>query len=521
MPINSGQKGSVPILLLLAALGLLIYLFITNTFSFKDKLFNKLFPKPPSHAQEQAPSVPDEILLKFKPGVPDKAKDAIRNQHGLNKVDEIKQIGVERVKVSEQTRDKIIEALKKNPQIEYAEPNYITKAALTPNDTYFSIRTWWWWKISAPSAWDISTGTPSAVIAILDTGVNYNHEDLSGKVIGTPLLDDNGHGTAVAGVAAAHANNGIGVASVCWLCPILSFEVLDNTGTGTDYSGAQGLTAAADQGAKVANMSWGGYSTSSTLSNAVNYAWNKGMVMAAGAGNDSTTNLFYPAAYNNVIAVANSDSSDGLDPTSNFGPWVDVAAPGSGITTTTMDGSYQAISGTSISSPFVAGLAGLIFSANPLLTNQQVVDIITSTADNTAAGKRINAYAALQAATVATPSATPSPTSSPTPSPTSSPTPPPLDTTPPTVSITSPINGGTVKANSKVNITASASDNVGISKVEFYVGGSLKCSVISSNSTYSCTWSVPGKKGTNYNISAKAYDSSNNTNTSSITVKSQ
>lgn len=528
----NSEKGSVPILFLFASLGLLIFLLISNTFSFKDTLFNTLFPKPPSHAQEVSPSVPDEILLKFKPGISEEAKENIKNQHALEVLEAIPQIEVLRVKVNANSKDAVIEALSRNPNVEYAEPNYINQAVFTPNDTYFENQ-WAIQKISAPQAWDISQGSPSVVIAVLDSGVDFTHEDLVNK--GTGALDDYRHGTQVAGVVTANTNNATGLAGVCPLCQIMSVKVLSSTGAGSDSTVAVGIIQAADNGAKVINLSLGGYATTTTMNNAVNYAWNKGVVIVGAGGNDNTSMSFYPAAHSNVVAVGATSYHEGKAVYSNYGSWLDISAPGDDIYTTLMNGGYEYISGTSLAAPHVAALAGLIFSAKPGLTNQQVVDIITSSADDLgAAGKddyfgygRINAYKALQMATGIVPAPTSTPTASPTPSPTPTPTstpsptapPVPSDTIPPTVSITNPLNGSIVKPNSKLNIQATASDNIAISKVEFYQGTTLKCT--DTTSPYSCIWSVPGKKNTNYTITVKAYDSSNNTSSASVSVKAQ
>ncbi len=610
----NNQKGAIPILLLLAAVGLLVYLFATNTFSFKDKLFNTLFPKPPSHAQ--APSVPDEILLKFKAGVNDKARENVLKEHNLEIKETIPAIEVILAKVPEQAKDKVLEALSHNPRIEYAEPNYISRAVFTPDDPYYASRQWNLPKISASLAWDISQGRPDVVIAIVDSGINLEHEDLVSKASGD--LDDYGHGTMVAGTAAAITNNTKGIAGVCPLCQMLSVKVLNSTGSGSGSGLASGIIKAADTGAKVINLSLGMYSANTTVESAVNYAYNKGVILVGAAGNDNITTKLYPAAFPNVIAVGGSNSNDDKMSISNYGDWVDVYAPGSGIPVTTADGSYTLAGGTSLASPHVAGLAGLILSAKIGLTNQQVVDLIISNIDDLGGVynmKRINAYKALSATTgivlppadttapsvsitaptggstvsglvditvdatdnigvtkvefyvdgillgsdisspyvaswdsttltngsshnisskaydlagniatsvtvsvsvnnpVSTPTPIPSSTSSPTPTPIST------DTTPPTVSITNPTNGSVLKATSTTYIQASATDNIKVSKVEFYVNNSLKCS--SAVSPYTCSWKVPGRKNTSYNLSAKAYDISNNTNSSTVSVKAQ
>ena len=637
---SNQQKGLAPIILiLLATVGIIVYILASSSLPFKNGLFSLLYPKPSSQAAPPSESVPDEILIKFKPGVGEVAKDNIIKAHGLEIKETIPGIEVALAKVPQQAKDRLIEALNKNPNIEYAEPNFIVEAQLTPNDTYFPNQ-WALPKISAPQGWDISTGSQSAVIAVLDTGIDTAHEDLLGKYLDSPTPDDNGHGTLVSGVAAAASNNGKGVAGVCWLCPILSVKILNSTGSGTNWNLDHGIIYAADNGAKVINMSLGASCFSTDIAscpqdvqNAVNYAWNKGVVLVAASGNSGSTQPVWPAALNNVVAVGMTDPTDTRNSNSTYGPWLDVVAPGSGVLTTRNGGSYGTASGTSLASPHVAALAGLIFSANSGLTNTQVVDIITSTADDLGpTGRddeygwgRINVAKALEKATNTTPQPTPTPTPIPTPTPTPTPIPDttsptvsvttpadgsvvsgsvniqanasdnvglstisifidgsvvtvcsvsgttsscsytwdstavangnhtiqakaldsssnlgestiitvnvnntiatptpnpnPSDTTPPTVSIIQPLDGTIVPRNTTVTIQASASDNVAVSKVEFLVNNSLKCT--STVTPYTCSWKVPGKRGATYTITAKAYDSSNNTNSSTVSVRTQ
>ncbi len=608
------DNGFAPILIILAAAGIIIYLLLSSTLPFKDKLFSLLYPKPSSFAQGS--SVPDEILLKFKTGVPDSARENVLKAHGLEIKETIPAIEVIMAKVPEQAKDKVLEALSHNPRIEYAEPNYINQAAFTPNDYYFTYQWNLKSRLNTPAAWDITQGDPALVIAIIDSGVDFNHEELINK--GTGALDDYGHGTLVAGAAAVNTNNSVGIAGVCPLCQILSVKVLNSTGSGSDSAVASGIIKASDAGTKVINLSLGGYSLSTTMQSAVDYAWSKGVVLVGAAGNDNSTTKFYPAAFPNVISVGATTSDDNKSSISNYGDWVDVWAPGQGILAPKMGGSYTAASGTSLASPHVAGLAGLILSAKPGLTNQQVVDLIISNIDDLGGVynmKRINAYKALSATTgivlppadttapsvsitaptggstvsglvditvdatdnigvtkvefyvdgillgsdisspyvaswdsttltngsshnisskaydlagniatsvtvsvsvnnpVSTPTPIPSSTSSPTPTPIST------DTTPPTVSITNPTNGSVLKATSTTYIQASALDNISVSKVEFYVNNSLKCT--SAVSPYTCSWKVPGRKNASYTLSAKAYDISNNTNSTTVTVKTQ
>jgi thermitase len=217
-----------------------------------------------------------------------------------------------------------------------------------------------------------------------------------------------GHGTHVAGIAAAMTNNGIGVAGLGYSSTIMNVKVLNDDGMGAYSWLASGIIWAVDNGAKIINMSLGGSSSSSTLEDAVNYAWNNGVVVVASAGNSASTAPSYPAYYNNCIAVAATDANDALASFSNYGKWVDVAAPGMTIDSTWNDGGYGCMSGTSMASPHVAGLAALVFATlsdangNGKL-NGEVRRRIESTCDNTGvggiAGGRINAYLAVQTGT--------------------------------------------------------------------------------------------------------------------------
>ena len=504
---KAGEAGFSPILLiLLATLGIIIYLLISSSAPFKDKLFSFLYPKPSSQAAPSSESVPDEILIKFKAGVGEIAKDNIIKAHGLEIKETIPAIEVALAKVPEQAKDRLIEALNKNPNIEYVEPNYIVEAQLSPNDTYFPNQ-WALPKISAPTGWDISTGSPSTVIAILDSGIDLTHEDLSGKYLGSPAPDVCGHGTLVSGVAAAVTNNAKGIASVCWQCMILSIKVLNDTCSGSDYSVGQGITAAADQGARVINLSLGSSASSSSMANAVNYAWNRGVVIVAASGNTpSPPIVMYPAAFDNVIAVGSINSNNVRVSDSNYGPWLDVVAPGYIVRTTQNGGSYTYASGTSLASPHVAGLVGLILSVKPGLSNAQVVDIITSTADDLGPlGRddeygygRINVLKALQKAA-------------------NTQLPPP-DTTPPSVSITYPSDGATLSGYTVPLVSASASDNVFVSEVKFTLG---TLSITDKTSPYEVVFDTTKLPNGTTLLKVEAKDTSNNASTAQITVNIQ
>jgi thermitase len=315
-------------------------------------------------------------------------------------------LGFEVVKVKGSV-EATIEKLKKDPNVEYAEPNYYLHATYTPNDPYFSSRQYGPQKIQAPQAWDITEGS-GAKIAIVDTGVQSNHPDLAGKVVGgwdfvdndsTPQ-DGNGHGTHCAGIAAAVTNNSTGIAGTAPKASILAVRVLNNSGSGTWTAVANGITYAADQGADVISLSLGGTVGNSGLQQAVDYAWSKGSVVVAAAGNAGTTAPNYPAYYSNAIAVASTDQNDNKSSFSTYGSWVDVAAPGSSIYSTYPTSTYASLSGTSMATPHVAGVAGLLAAQGRSASNiraaiENTADKISGTGTYWAKG-RVNAYKAVQ-----------------------------------------------------------------------------------------------------------------------------
>ncbi|HEY0738489.1 MAG TPA: S8 family serine peptidase [Herpetosiphonaceae bacterium] len=323
----------------------------------------------------------------------------------------------------------IVNALKRNPNVEYIEPNYIYTVNFTPNDPGLS-QQYAWNNIQAYNAWDVTQGSSSTVIAIVDTGIQRTHPDLDSKMVpGYDYVqndsapdDGNGHGTHVAGTSAAETNNSTGGAGTCPNCNLMPVRVLDNNGSGTLANVANGINYAAQNGAKVINLSLGG-TGSTTLQSAVNNAWNAGVFLACAAGNSNTSSQTsaYPAAYPNCFAIASTTNTDARSSFSNYGSWVEVAAPGSNIYSTWLNNGYNTISGTSMATPHVAGLAGLLASQG--LSNAQIRDRICSTSDAiSGTGSfwtcgRINAYRAVTG-TGGTPTPTPgTPTPTPTPPP--------------------------------------------------------------------------------------------------------
>ena len=325
-----------------------------------------VFAAPPDSPASD--SSPEQILVKFKPGTSLPEVAQIHRELGGQVKETITGIGVQVVTVPKGQEKAKAKAYSANAMVAYAEPDFVAQAMGNPDDPYFDLQ-WGLTKIEAPQAWDVTTGSDSINIAILDTGVDLDHPDLANKIIsninfsGSATADDvYNHGTHVAGIAAAMTNNGIGVAGLGYTSTIMNVKVLSDTGSGS-YSGiASGITWAADNGAEIINMSLAGSFGSSSLEDAVNYAWSKGVVVVAAAGNSGNTTPMYPAYYTNCIAVAATDVNDAMASWSNYGDWIDVAAPGVSIYSMRKDNKYGYGSGTSMASPHVAGLAALVFS---------------------------------------------------------------------------------------------------------------------------------------------------------------
>ena len=322
------------------------------------------------------------------------------------------------------------EFLRTIPGVRYVEPNYLAFAFATPNDPRYS-QQYGPQRIQANLAWDIWQPQRTVYIAIIDTGIDSNHPDLTNKmrrhsngaVYGwntlnntTNALDDNGHGTHCAGIAAAEINNGVGIAGVAAWNPnvansrayvqLMPVKVLSSSGSGSYDGVARGITWAADNGAHILSLSLGGAGGSQQLQDAVNYAWNRGCLVVVAAGNGASSSPQYPAYYTNSIAVAATDSSDRLASFSQYGSWVDIAAPGVGILSTIPNNSYTAYDGTSMACPHVAGAAAVLWSHNGSLTNAQLRSALETNVDpyqpfsgRTIAPNagRLNVYRALQA----------------------------------------------------------------------------------------------------------------------------
>jgi len=280
----------------------------------------------------------------------------------------------------------IIDDLNSRPDVEFAQLNYIYRPLATPDDTLLGNQ---WSLLNASLAWDITTGSNETVIAFIDTGAEMNHSDLASKIVKPyNVIDDNSnatdvdwHGTHVSGIAAAHTNNSLGVAGVCWNCSIMPVKVIGDGG-GSSQDVSDGIIYAVDNGADIISMSIGvtvaiGESFSDPLLvNAINYAQLNNVLVVAAAGNEHCANISYPAYFENTLSVASSNSIGQLSDFSNCGPWIDVIAPGDNILSTDIGNSYAYADGTSMSAPYVAGLAGLLLTKNSTFSPMQLKSTI-------------------------------------------------------------------------------------------------------------------------------------------------
>lgn len=295
-----------------------------------------------------------------------------------------------------------LSALTSAGAVEYSEPDALVSTRLTTNDPDLA-RQYGHRSIHLGEAWDISMGDPRVVVAVVDTGIDLTHPDLRDRLVpgisfvpGTSgPMDDNGHGTHVAGIIAASANNGVGIAGVAPHCRLMPVKVLDAKGNGNTSDIVAGVVYAAEHGARVINLSLGGEGGGKALETAIGYAQRRGCVVVAAMGNDGANTQDYPASYPGVIAVGAVDSQDQVASYSNFGRWISVVAPGDEVYSTmptyhvTLDDEepgadigYGTLSGTSMATPYVSGLAALLCSVNPNLTPRGVKTLIERSADD-------------------------------------------------------------------------------------------------------------------------------------------
>ena len=288
---------------------------------------------------------------------------------------------------------------------------YVADApTIVSNDTYFD-KQWALTKIQAPDAWQITAGSQDILIAVLDTGIDPQHEDLADKVVGSMNFTDSpttadlcGHGTHIAGTIAANANNSLGIAGVVPDCRLVNVKVVNDDGICDSPAVAKGIVWATNNGAKVINLSLTFTEPDKALEDAVDYAWSKGAIIVAAAGNDGGSLPTYPACYANCLAVTATNSDDLLVQLAKYGDWVDIATPGANIFSTLPGNDYGYKSGTSMATAFAAGVAGMLFSVvSDADGNGRLNDEVRNTIENSCdeigtldvARGRVNALKAL------------------------------------------------------------------------------------------------------------------------------
>ncbi|MCH7472776.1 S8 family serine peptidase [bacterium] len=398
----------------------------------------------PTGTDEYAPG---ELLVGFQPGFAALTANAVRSSLSATTIKEFPQINVQHWQLPPGLSvTQAISNLSANPNVQYAEPNYIVHAIDTPNDPLFGFL----WglhntgqsggtadaDVDAPEGWVTQKGSSSIVVGVIDTGIDYLHEDLSaniwtnpGEIAGNGIDDDNNgyvddvrgwdfynndndpkddhyHGSHVSGTVGAVGNNGIGVVGVNWTVSLMPLKFLSASGGGFTSGAIEAILYAKSFGVRITNNSWGGGRSSSSLQNAIA---GSGALFVAAAGNSGTRRKMYPAGYDldNIISVAATDRNDGLASFSNRSPsWVDLGAPGVTIASTVPEDvvgfKYGYLSGTSMACPQVAGAAALVMAQFPALDNEQVkaaimdsVDLLGSLQGLTVTGGRLNVDGAL------------------------------------------------------------------------------------------------------------------------------
>jgi subtilisin family serine protease len=467
-------------------------------------LLSSVLATAPAAGQTTA-AAPVRLLVQPKAGVTASDLRALFGRHRLGRLKRIRHINVHVLRVAPNELAAAEAALRADPRVQFVERDRAIPPALAPNDPNFPVQ-YHLDRVACPAAWEASTGAAGVPIAILDSGVDASHPDLAAKLVpGFNTFDNNtdtrdvyGHGTKVAGVAAALGNNGIGVAGIAWANPLMPIRVTDLNGSAYISTLASGLVWAADHGARIANVSFAVYGAHA-LNSAAQYFASKGGVVFAAAGNDSFVHTDVANPW--VISVGATDASDRLASFSSTGPYVDLSAPGIDITTTVMGGGYGPVSGTSFSSPIAAGVAGLVFGANAALSPTQVGDLLSANAEDFGplgydAGYgwgRVNAANAVAAARTI-------PTGA--------------DTTAPVVAISSPRAGETVGG--MVTVRVDARDDRAVARVVLFADSRMIGTM--ATAPYQFVWNTRAVRPGNHTLRAKAYDAAGNVTLSSPVV---
>jgi subtilisin family serine protease len=369
---------------------------------------------------------PSRVIVKLKPALPRTDADAVRSTLSAHVSTRLKNIDAEVWDIGALAVADAVKRLEHDPRVEFVEPDYIVHAtAVFPDDPKFPLQ---WYlhnsgqpagkadaDIDAPEAWTSTPGAP-VLVGVIDSGVDLDHEDLKNSIFtntreipangidddgngyvddvhgwnfvfgNNDPQDDNGHGTHVSGIIAAPGNNGIGMAGVCWSARVIPLKFLNASGSGPTSSAILALQYAQRMGARLVNLSWGGFVYSTALRAALVDAGNHGMMCVAASGNegrDASLYPLYPAGYalDNIVSVASTDRSDGLSSFSDYGLNVDLAAPGSDIVSAIPGNRYFRTSGTSMACAVVSGAACLLWSRAPFMTDMDMKAALLASVD--------------------------------------------------------------------------------------------------------------------------------------------
>ncbi|WP_297744232.1 S8 family serine peptidase [Nitrosomonas sp.] len=442
------------------------------------------------------------ILVMPRAGLPAKAFAKIMKKQG-GKISKIGQSDLYIIDLPEYTEQSVIAQLAHHPHLKFAELDYYVSPTVTPNDPYYP-NGWHLPKINSPLAWDTSQGS-GVTIAILDSGVDSSHPDLTSRIVpGWNFFDNNsntsdvyGHGTKVAGAAAATNNNNTGVAAIAGQAKIMPIRVTDLNGGGYGSMIAKGLIYAADRGVRVANISFANQPMRTATISASQYMKDKDGLVVVSAGNSGIDEKFTPTT--TMIPVSATDGNDAKTSWSSYGDFVAISAPGAGIWTTTKGGGYGAVSGTSFSSPITAGVIALMMAANTKMKNTDIEQTLFSTAkDLGTSGRdpyyghgRVDAAAAVQAVVAMAPV---------------------VDTEAPQVAIIDPLSDATVSGLVPVDIEAT--DNVGVVRAELWVNNTSVA--VDTSSPFAFTWDSQGVANGPAHLIVYAFDEAGNSAASNI-----
>jgi subtilisin family serine protease len=493
-------------------------------------------------------AVAGDVLVRFPPNASALIRQ-IEQEVGADKSEAVGSQEWHRFHSRSQSTDALLRALASHLGVLAVQPNFVLRATAVPNDPQFSLL-WGLQNLAHPgadihavNAWNVSTGSRANVVAVIDTGIDYTHPDLQANIWSAPTggvtvkvagatftcpagshgfnaltfnpaapacgdpMDDNHHGTHVAGTIGAVGNNGVGVAGVNWTASLMALKFLDSSGSGSSADAINAIEfaiqakaalggAGGSANVRVLSNSYGGGGFDTAMFQEIQSADAADMLFVAAAGNASSNNdstPFYPASYNlpNVVSVAATDETDGLASFSNYGgTTVHLGAPGNNIYSTLPGSAYGYLSGTSMATPHVSGAAALILSACSLTTEQVVstilnhVDVIPSLSGRVSSNGRLDVDAAIRSCAPAN--------------------------VPPTVTLTGPSDGATFTTPVSIPLTATAADSDGtVSQVQFFSGGTTLIgtgtltSGTPASGSYTFTWNAPAGS---YTLTAVATD---------------